>query len=259
MDYFKKYEENPFNDLAWNIPEQKQGYVNIIGGNSQNFRTVVKVSEFLNTNSPIKTLNTILPDTLKDKLPALPNFVFLTSTDSGSFQDEEGISEVFNSGDFNLIIGDLSKNTITGKSFSGAYKSSEKPLLITRDAVDLLAENYPEKVLLNENIILFATISQLQKLLRAIYYPKMLLLSQSLIQVTEVLHKVTLSYPVSIVSLHNGQILIAKNGEVAAIPLEKTGFSPISFWMGEAVSKALVFNLFNPNNFISATVSGLFS
>ena len=46
MDYFEKIEKKPSDDLSWNIPEQKRGTVNIIGGNSQNFRTEVKIAEF---------------------------------------------------------------------------------------------------------------------------------------------------------------------------------------------------------------------
>ena len=99
---------------------------------------------------------------------------------------------------------------------------------------------------------------QLQKLLRAIYYPKMLLLSQSLVQVAEVLHKFTLSYPVAIVSLHNEQILLADNGTVKAVPLEKSGYSPIMIWNGELAGKIVGMNLYNPNRFIEASCSAIF-
>ena len=47
MDFFEKITEKPGKDLLWNIPERKQGKVNIIGGNGQNFRTPVKTAEFL--------------------------------------------------------------------------------------------------------------------------------------------------------------------------------------------------------------------
>ena len=112
---------------------------------------------------------------------------------------------------------------------------------------------------MNPEISFFLTTAQLQKLLRSVYYPKMLLLSQSLVQVTEILHKFTLSYPVSIITLHNEQVLVAKNGSVQALPLEKTGYSPMTFWFGEAVVKVAIYNLFNPNQFIEASISGLFS
>ena len=121
--------------------------------------------------------------------------------------------------DFNLIIGDLSKNAITGKSITNVCKDSEKPILITRDTIDLITENQLEKILLNEKIMIFGSLVQMQKILRAVYYPKVLLLSQSLIQVADALHKFTLSYPTSIITLHNGQIIIAKNGKASIISL----------------------------------------
>ena len=97
----------------------------------------------------------------------------------------------------------------------------------------------------------------MQKILRAVYYPKMLLLSQSLVQVVEVLHKFTLSYPVSIVTLHNGQILVAKDGVVKAVSMEKSGYLPIMIWSGELAAKIVALNLYNPNNFIKATIAAI--
>ena len=257
MDYFEKVEK-PATDLNWNIPEKKQGSLNVIGGTSESFKNEVKVAEFL-SKYPIAELNLVLPDALKNKLPNLPNFTFLKSTDSGSFADQDELLNTFNSADFNLLLGDLSKNSITKKAISSAVKSSGKPLLITRDSVDAIAESQPEKLLMNTNLCFMASLAQLQKLLRAVYYPKVLLLSQSLIQVSEVLHKFTLSYPVAIITLHNEQILIAKNGEVKAIPLAKSGYSVLMFWQGELAAKIAAINLYNPNNFLNATISAIFS
>ena len=257
MDYFQKIEEKPKEDLNWNIPEQKQGAVNIIGGNSQNFRTEVKIAEFLTAKYPIEAVKVILPETLSNKLPKMPNFVFLPATDSGSFNESQELLNIFNRCDYNLVLGDLSKNTITGRAIASACQNAERPLLITRDAVDLIAENNADKVLMNENLIFFASLVQLQKLLKSVYYPKMLLLSQSLIQVAETLHKFTLSYPISIITLHNGQILVVKNGVVRAVPLEKSGYSPFMIWSGELAAKIVAMNLYNPNNFILATVSSI--
>lgn len=257
MEYFEKLEKNPYEDLYWNLPEQKQGLVNLIGGNAQSFRTEIKVAEFLGTKYPIGKINVILPETLKNQLPQFDNFKFLKATESGSFAGD-GLEETLNIADYNLIIGDLSKNSITGKAVVSACKSSEKPMLITRDAIDLIIENQPERILMNENINLFGSLVQLQKLLRVVYYPKMLLLSQSLMQVVEVLHKFTLSYPIGIITFHNGQILIAKNGNVKAVALEKSGYSPIMLWNGELSAKIVALNLFNPNSFEKATVSAIY-
>ena len=64
MDYFKKYEENPAEDLKWNLPERKQGAVAVIGGNKQSFIAVSKVAEWL-SNYPVEIINVVLPDALK--------------------------------------------------------------------------------------------------------------------------------------------------------------------------------------------------
>lgn len=257
MDFFEKIEKNPYEELKWNIPERKQGVVNIIGGNAQSFKTEIKVAEFMANTYPIEDVRVVLPDSLKAKLPSLPNFRFLPSTEAGTFAESQKLIDVFNEADYSLVLGDFSKNSVTLRAVSSACRSSEKMTLITRDAVDLVAENEPERVLMNENLVIMGSVAQLQKLFRAVYYPKMLLMSSSLVQVAEVLHKFTLSYLVSIVTLHNGQVLVAHNGIVKAVALEKTGYSPMMFWSGELASKIVGMNLYNPNRFVEATVEAL--
>lgn len=259
MDYFTKIEEKPKNDLLWNIPEKKQGIINIIGGSSQNFKTEIRVAEFVNKKYPVETVNLVLPDALKNSLPDLPNFCFLPSTGSGSFAESREFLDIFNVAEFNLVLGDFSKNSVTSKVVSSAYEGSEKMSLITRDGVDIIAEFGSEKVLANDNIFLLASMPQLTKLLRAIYYPKMLLLSQSLMQVVEILHKFTISYSIGIITLHNGQILIIKDGKAVAVALAKSGYSPLSIWRGELAAKIAAINLYNPNNFLDATICAIFS
>lgn len=258
MDYFEKLEKNPYEDLKWNIPERKQGTVNVIGGNASHFRTEVKVAEFLNAEYPVESAKVVMPDALKSKLPPLPDFVFLPSTETGSLAESQELLDTFNTADFNLVMGDLSRNKVTGKAVTSACHFAEKMTLVTRDSVDAIADSGAEKLLMNENLIFLASMPQLIKLLRAVYYPKMLLQSQSLVQVAEVLHKFTLSYPVRIVTLHNGQVLVAESGNVKAVALETTGYSPITFWGGELAAKIVALNLYNPNNFIPATVCALF-
>ena len=111
---------------------------------------------------------------------------------------------------------------------------------------------------MNNNLIIFGSMAQIQKVFRTAYYPRMILLSQSLVQVTETLHKFTLSFPVAIITLHNSQIIIAKNGKVNVIPLEVSGYSPIMIWSGELAAKILALNLYNPNDFLSATSAAVF-
>ena len=258
MEYFEKLDKNPYEDLKWNVPERKQSIVNVIGGNGQSFRSEVKVAEYLASAYPLQEVRVVMPDKLKGKLPPLPNFVFVPSTDSGSFAESQELLNAFEASDYNLVLGDLSHNTMTRRAVASACKKTEKMTLVTRDAVDIIAENMPERVLMNESIVFMASVVQLQKLLRAVYYPKMLMMSSSLVQVAEVLHKFTLSYPVSVVTLHNEQVLVTHNGTVKAVTLKATGYSPMMFWSGEAAAKIVGMNLYNPNQFVEATICGIF-
>ena len=255
MDYFEKIDGSPYEDLKWNVPDRKQGIVNVIGGNAQRFRDEVKTAEYLGSTYPIETIRLILPDALKGKLPEMPNFTFLPSSDSGSFAESQELIDVFNMADYNLVLGDLSRNAVTGRAVAGACRSTEKMTLITRDSVDLLTDNTPERWLMNENMVVMASVTQLAKILRAVYYPKVLLMSSSLVQVAEILHKFTLSYPIGLITLHNGQVLVAHNGSVKAISL--SDYSPMAFWSGEAAAKIVGMNLYNPNQLIEATVAAL--
>lgn len=259
MEYLRKIEKGEGEDLLWNVPEQKQGRINVVGGNAQNFRTAMKVAEYLAGNYPVKTVNLVLPDALKSKLPPIGNIVFLSSTESGSLADGEELVATLNAADYNLVVGDLSKNAVTMKAVQSACDNSVKPALITRDAVDLLAEGQTERILMNDNLALMGSVVQLQKILRAVYYPKMLMMSQSLVQVAEVFHKFTLSYPVALVTLHDGQVIVAKNGEVGTVALAETEYSALSFWSGELAAKIVALNLYNPNNFLAATMTALFA
>ena len=256
-NYTQKLSTNPYANLLWNIPEQKRGIIGVVGGNAQSFRTPVRVAEFLMREYPIMEARMILPNALRGKLPDLPNMVLLKSTESGSFADGAEISAACKNTDFNLLVGDFSRNSITGQAITDTLNLAEKPVILTRDTVDLVATPEAGGWLTNEHIIMLATMAQLQKLLRAIFYPKMLLLSQSLVQVTEVLHKFTLSYPAQIVTLHNGQVLIAKDGLVTIVPLENTPYTPLSFWDGTLAAKIAALNLYNPARFIESTTCAL--
>ncbi|MBQ3441207.1 hypothetical protein IJG27_02760 [Candidatus Saccharibacteria bacterium] len=259
MDFLEKINENPYEDLYFNIPEeQKIGIASVIGGNGQNFRTVIKTAEFIANKFPLKELKVVLPDSLKSKLPPLDNLVFLKTTEVGSFSEGEELKAVIKASDFSLIIGDLSKNTVTRGAFESALLDSEKPLILTRDSVDLVSEMKTERLLMRENLTIFGSIMQWQKIFKSVYYPKMLMASQPLIQVAEAFHKFTLSYPAQVIALHDGQILISKNGRVFVVSLAKSGYSPIMVWNGELAGKIMILNLYNPDKFLEATVAALF-
>ena len=260
LDYWHKNGEllNLSEDLAWNFPEQKSGSLAIVGGNASSFSTEVKISEFISKKYPfLKTVKNFFPDSLKKQFPPLENLEFFESSESGSFRPSFDFRNSLKKFDSCLLLGDLSKNSETAIAVADLIKNSpETNFLLTRDAVDLVASEV-DSFIERENLTIIASLAQLQKLFRTLYYPKMLLLSSPLLPVVETLHKFTLSFPISILTFHEGEVLCASNGKIISVSLEKTDFSPISLWSGEVAARAAVFQLFNKNKTLDSLVAAL--
>lgn len=256
--YWKKLTSaKEYSDLEWNIPEQKTGVINLIGGNSASFSTVVHSAEFLINKFPIKTLNIFLPDVLKSKLPPAPNLFFLPSTTSGSFAKSPLLEQYLSESNTNIYIGDFSKNSATTVAISNALKVNSIPSVLTRDTIDLILPEIPN-LIERENLFLVGSMAQIQKVFRAAYYPKVLLLSMPLVSIVEALHKFTLSYPTTILSFHQDQIIVAYHGQIITVPIEKTTYSPISLWSGQLACKIAMNNLYSPNKNLESTVFSIF-
>lgn len=261
LSYWRKQSKPLFDDLIWNIPEQKTGEIAVVGGNSQNFSAIIRISEFLSTNFPLKRVNTILPNSLRSQLPPLGNLFFAPATDSGSFAKSPELNQYLDTAEFTLLAGDLSKNSATAIAITDAITRSLNqdivhPLLITRDAVDLLAPTAGQ-ILMHPQLFVVASMVQLQKIFRAVYYPKMIMLSQPLLPVVETLHKFTLTYPVTLLTFHQDNIIVAARGEVTSTHLVDTDYSPISLWSGQLAARIAALNLFNPHKSLEATTAAI--
>ncbi|MDO4759296.1 MAG: hypothetical protein Q4A30_00715 [Candidatus Saccharibacteria bacterium] len=254
--YWQKQTKPLFEQILWNLPEQATGTLNLIGGNSQNFATIIRSAEFLNQLN-LKSIQVILPDSLSTKLPPITGLKFTESTNSGSFAPSTKLNYFTSSADFNLYLGDFSKNSATTVAIADAIKTQVKPCLITRDGIDLLLTEFND-LIQQPDLFLVASLVQLQKVFRTIYYPKMLLLSMPLLPVIETLHKFTLSYPITILTLHQDQIIVASQGQIITTALNLTSFTPLSLWSGTLASKVAVLNLWSPGQPLAATATALF-
>lgn len=258
MDYWKKISKPLEKDLEWNFPEQKSNAISIIGGNGNSFSYEAKLSEYLSNTYPISKVNTYFPDVLKKSLPNIPGLNFLKSTDSGSFGKSEELNLAFKNADFIILPGDLSKNSATNIAISEAINSTTSPIILSRDAIDLLTPNFSEFIE-NHQLFLIASMPQLQKLFRSLLYPKMILLSEPLLPTVETLHKFTLSYPnCTIITLRENQIIVAKEGKVATLPLDKTNRTVLSFFTGNLPADLAAYNLWNQGKPFEASISALF-
>lgn len=274
LSYWQKTKQPLFTDLTWNLPERKTGRVAVLGGNRQSFSTPIRISEYLARQFPIQTVATLLPDALRPQLPPLPNLTFFPSTASGSFDRSPALRAALADPDAALFIGDLSKNSATTIALAEAIRPAQlkhpadqgttaphsaapSPLLVlARDSLDALAPE-ASNWLNRDHLIIVASLLQLQKLLRAIYYPRMIMLSQPLVPALETLHKFTLSYPVTLCTFHQGQTITAHQGQVITTPLELTTYSPLTLWSGQLAANILALNLYNPNHPLEATTAAL--
>ena len=257
MDYWKKQTEPLFKDLEWNFPEKKSNTVSIIGGNSNNFSNIIKLAEYLSTTYPVNEVKITLPDALKNQLPPLPGLNLVKSTDSGSFAKSIELNSVLKTSDFSILAGDFSKNSATTIALSEAASGADCPLVLTRDAVDLLTPEMPN-LIEEHRFIILASMAQLQKLFRALLYPKMVLLSEPLLPTLETLHKFTLSYENStIITLHQNQIIIANGGKIITTPIDKTKYSPLTLFTSHLPVDLTAYNLWNPGAPLEASSAAL--
>ncbi len=261
FSYWKKQTSPLFADLAWNIPEQKNGRVGIIGGNAGGFHGVMKLAESLTNDFPLRAVDILLPDALRGKVPSLPSLEFAPSTESGSFAKSTELSQACLADDLTVLAGDFSRNSATAAALSNAIREAiengvASPLLVMRDSVDLLSAD--ASILLGHpKLILIASMAQLQRIFRAVYYPRMLMLSQSLVVAVETLHKFTLSYPATILTFHEQQIIVAEGGQIVSTPLEKTKYSVLELWSGGLAAKVAGYNLYNPGQSFKATAAAI--
>ena len=185
---------------------------------------------------------------LKGKVPSMPEIIFAEAEASGAF-GKSALSEILLQAawaDAVVVVGELGRNAETSVMMAEFLKICDKPIYLMRDAVDAAAADVMNWSLNETPVTLLATVPQLQKLLRTMYYPKMITLSMPTNQLVETLHKFTLSFEMTIMTFHNEQIIMAQNGEVITASMHDTGFTPINLWDGKAVVDTAILQLWNP-------------
>lgn len=245
-------------NIEWAKPEQrsKAGRLGIIGGNKLGFAGVAEAY-----GTALKTgageVRVLLPDVLKKSVPTVMTDVIYGSTNpsgglaSGAKVEMKAIGDWANS---ILLVGDSGLNSETAilyENFIGEYKG---PLIITRDAIDLV-KNSSMAVVERPDTLLIASFAQLQKLFSAVYYPKVLTFSMQLTNLVEAIHKFTISYPVSVATLHKDTLLVASGGEVTSTPWS----NPMDIWRGNTATRATVYWLWNPGKPLESVTASLVS
>lgn len=245
-----------FPDIEWSKPEQKsrRGRLGIIGGNKLGF---ISVDD--NYQVALQTgageVRVLLPDILKKSIPAsMTDVIYGASNPSGGLA-ADALVEMKAIAEWAtgiLLIGDAGRNSETAILYENFIREYSGPLIITRDAIDLVKNNSMALVE-RPNTLLIASFAQLQKLFQAVYYPKVLTFSMQLSNLVEAIHKFTISYPICITVFHKDVMLVASGGQVTSTPWN----APMDIWQGKTATIGSVYWLWNPAKPLESVTTSL--
>ena len=173
-DYWKQQQPTKplFPDIEWSKPEQKssRGRLGIIGGNKLGFAGIAEsYSTALGTGAG--EVRVLLPDCLRKSIPpSMTDVVFAACNPSGSLS-RDAMPDLTALGTWAsclLLAGDAGRNSETAIAYSDLIRNYSGPLVITRDAIDLV-KNDSEALVNRDNTVLIVSFAQLQKIFQAVY------------------------------------------------------------------------------------------
>ncbi len=245
-----------FPDVEWNKPEQRSmaGRLGIVGGNKLGFAGAAE-SYSIAMSAGVGEVRVLLPDVLRKTIPAqITEAVFAPTNPSGGLT-RDALPDMAALGAWAtgiLLIGDAGRNSETAILYEDFVQNYQGQLTITRDSIDLL-KNSTSQLVDRPNTLIVASFAQVQTIFKSIYYPKILTFSMQLQQLVEALHKFTITYPVTIATFHQNQLVIAHDGEVTSTPWE----NPMAIWRGSVATQAAVYWLWNPKKPLHAVTASL--
>lgn len=243
----KQTAEKPlFTDIEWGRPERRDqsGKLGIIGGNKLGFAPVAEAYGQALTVG-VGEVRVLLPDALKRTVPTtITDAIFAPTNPSGGLSRGAllPMQALGDWADSILLIGDAGRNSETALVYDDFISDYDKQLIITRDAIDLIKNN-PRLITERPSTYIVASFAQVQKLFQSVYYPKILTFSMHLTQAVEALHKFTITYPVSVVTLHRETLIIASGGDIVT----QEWHNPMTIWRGTLATAATSYLTWNPN------------
>lgn len=260
MDYSYWKKQSPdsplYPDIEWNKPEQRTmaGKLGIIGGNKLGFAGVAE-AYMTATRAGAGQVRVVLPDVLKKTIPAaITDTLYAPTNPSGSLGKDAASVLAATTAWANaiLLIGDAGRSSETAILYEQFLRDYQGPLVITRDAIDLI-KNSAQALVDRPQTLLVASFAQVQKLFQSVYYPKVLTFSMQLTNFVEAVHKFTITYPVTIAVLHKDTFIIAHDGNVITMPWD----SPMNIWRGTTAAKIATYWLWSSGKPLEAAASAI--
>lgn len=247
-------DEPLFPDIEWNKPERRNqaGKLAIIGGSKLGFAATAESYQTA-IGAGAGEVRILLPDALKKNVPAsMTDVLFAPTNNSGglAIEAKNELKSLADWADVLLFPGDAGKNSQTAILYEEIILESKKPVVLTRDAIDLVQNSF-QALLDKPEVVFVGSFAQIQRIFKEVYYPKVLTFSMQLAQFVETVHKFTLTYPVSIVTLHAEQLVIARGGEI----ITQNWNDPMRIWRGHTAARAASYLLWTPQAPVKALAS----
>lgn len=245
-----------FPDVEWNRPERRDlaGKLAIVGGNKLGFAAVATAYQTAR-DTGAGSIRVLLPHDLKKGIPPqMTDVLFAPTTPSGglSAQAAPDLQAIGAWADVVLLAGDAGKNSQTAALYEAFIDSATIPIVIMRDAIDVVQHSL-STIVNQPNVVLITSFAQLQKLFRAVYYPKVLTFRMQLAQCVDALHKFTITYPLTVMVLHADHLIIARGGEVVT----QAWNEPMRLWRGETGARVASYLLWSPEAPLAACAAAI--
>ena len=247
--YWQKQDgQSLFPELEWNKPERRDhaGKLLIVGGNVHNLSAPAHGFE-LAKKTGVGTIKIALPDKTRRLVGAtLPEALFLPSTASGEFSHDGEVELLDHAiwADAIFMPGDNGRNSETTILFESILRAYKETVTLTRDAVDILTTS-PGTMLERERTTLVVSFAQLQKLVKNYGEQTPLTFTMDLVKLVDFLHLFTQNIQADIITLHQGQIIVASNGQISTTKT-KSAEEP-EHWRLELASRVICYQMWNTN------------
>lgn len=257
-NWLKQTSDKPlFPDLIWSRPENKKyaGKLLISGGNLHGFAAPAEAFSAAR-KAGVGALKVLMPDKLQKTVGrAFPEAEYGPSTQSGSF-GQQALAQLLDLADWAdgvLLAGDFGRNSETAILLEKFINKYDGGLTIAGDCLDYFLEK-KNGVLTRDKTTLVINLGKLQKLAKNNRPGTPILHNMNLHEVVTLMADWTNSTPVSFITKHVDNFLVAYSGKV-----NTTASAQESNWQVDIAAYASVWNLQQPQKPFEALTSAIFS
>ena len=223
QDYCQRQTDKPlFPDAVWSKPERKSqaGKLLIIGGNGLEFAKT-QAAYNLALKIGLGECKVVLPKTALKVIGIHPDIEFAPNTSQGSFalEAKADLLGYIDWADTVLLPGELGRSSETAQLIEQIISSTNKRIVLARDALDLLHVDYASLIRRPETTAVLS-LAQLQEVFKVVGWPQAIRFQMSLPELVAQLHEFTNQYPVNLVVYFGLNLVAASSGEVVTTRLD---------------------------------------